>query len=65
MNNNLKHKSHEIQISKSDGVFTKGDEKNRGTWNIEIVQHINKGKDGNILIGYIRAAKVYLILNFE
>ena len=53
---NLKHKSHEL---------TKGGEKNRGTWNIEIVQHINKEKDGNILIRYIRASKVYLIINFE
>ena len=25
-----------------------GGEKNRGKWNIGIVQHINKGKDGNI-----------------
>ena len=53
---NLKHKSHELN---------KVGEKNRGTWNIEIVQHINKEKDGNILIRYIRASKVYLIINFE
>ena len=45
---NLKYKSHEIQISKGDVVLIKGDEKNRGKWNIGIVQHINKGKDGNI-----------------
>ena len=45
---NLKHKSHDIQISKGDIVLIKGDETNRGKWNIGIVQHINKGKDGNI-----------------
>ena len=45
---NLKHNSHEIQISKGDVVLIKGEEKNRGKWNIEIVQHINKGKDENI-----------------
>ena len=45
---NLKHKSHEIQISKGDVALIKGDEKNRGKWNIGIVQHINKVKDGNI-----------------
>ena len=43
---NLKHKSHDIQISTGDVVLIKGDEKNRGKWNIGIVQHINKGKDG-------------------
>ena len=40
---NLKHKSHGIQTSKGDVVLIKGDEKNRGKWNIGIVQHINKG----------------------
>ena len=40
---NLKHKSHGIQTSKGDVVLIKGDEKNRGKWNIGILQHINKG----------------------
>ena len=45
---NLKHKSHEIQIWKGDVVLIKGDQNNRGKWNIGIFQHISKGKDGNI-----------------
>ena len=47
-------KLHENQISKGDVVLIKGDAKNRGKWNIGIVQHINKGKDGNI-----RSAKLW------
>ena len=45
---NLKHKPHDIQVSKGDVVLIKGEEKNRGKWNIGIVQYINKGKNGNI-----------------
>ena len=33
---------------KEDVVLINVDKKNRGKWNIGIVQHINKGKDGNI-----------------
>ena len=45
---NLKHKLHDIQISKGDVVSINGDEKNQVKWNTRIVQRINKGKDGNI-----------------
>ena len=45
---NLKHEPHDIQILKGDVVLIKDNEKNRGKWNIGIVQHINKGKDENI-----------------
>ena len=45
---NLKHESRDIQILKGDFVLIKDNEKNRGKWNIGIVQHINKGKDENI-----------------
>ena len=45
---NLKQKSYDIQSSKGDVALIKGDEKNRRKWNIGIVQHIKKGKDGNI-----------------
>ena len=38
----------------------KGDEKNRGKWNIGIVQHINKGKDGNIRSVKLRYKKAIL-----
>ena len=54
ISHNLKHKSHENQISKGDVVLIKGDAKNRGKWNIGIVQNINKWKDGNI-----RSAKLW------
>ena len=57
---NLKHKSHDIQISKGDVVLIKGDENNRGKWNIGIVQHINKGKDGNICSVKLRCKKAIL-----
>ena len=56
----IKHKSHEIQISKSDILLIKGDEKNRGKWNIGLVQHINKGKDGNIHSVKLRCKKAIL-----
>ena len=38
----------------------KGDEKNRGKWNIGIVQCINKGKDGNIRSVKLRCKKAIL-----
>ena len=57
---NLKHKSHDIQVSKGDVVLIKGDEKNRGKWNIGIVQQINKGKDGNIPSVKLRCKKTIL-----
>ena len=38
----------------------KGDEKNRGKWNTGIVQHINKGKDGNIRSVKLRCKKAIL-----
>ena len=57
---NLKHNSHEIQISKGDVVLMKGDEKNRGKWNTEIVQHINKRKDENIRSVQLRCKKAIL-----
>ena len=57
---NLKHKSHEIQISKGDAVLINGDEKNRGKWNMGIVQHINKRKDGNIRSVKLRYKKATL-----
>ena len=57
---NLKHKSHETQISKGDVVLINGDEKNRGKWNIGIVQHINKGKGGNIRSVKLRCKKAIL-----
>ena len=57
---NLRFKSHEIQISKGDVVLIKGGEKNRGKWNIVIVQHINKCKDGNIRSVMLRCKKAIL-----
>ena len=57
---NLKLKSHEIQISKGDVVLIKGGEQNRGKWNIGIVQHINKCKDGNIRSVKLRCKKAIL-----
>ena len=57
---NLKHKSHDIPISKGDVVLIKDEEKNRGKWNIGIVQHINKGKDGNIHSVKLRCKKTIL-----
>ena len=45
MQHNLQHKLHDIQISKGDVVLIKGDEKNRGKWNIGILQQLStKGK---------------------
>ena len=38
----------------------KGDEKNRGKGNIEILQHISKGKDGNIRSVKLRCKKAIL-----
>ena len=51
---------HDIQISNDDVVLIKGDEKNRGKWNIGIVQQINKGKDGNIRSVKLRCKKAIL-----
>ena len=37
-NHDLRHKNTEIKIAVGDVVLIKGDEKNRGKWNIGIVK---------------------------
>ena len=42
---NLIHKEKLVKINISDVLMIKGDEKNRGEWNIEIIENIFMGKD--------------------
>ena len=57
---NLKHKLHDIQISKGDVVSINGDEKNQAKWNTRIAQRISKGKDGNIRSVKLQCKKAML-----
>ena len=44
----------------ADVALIKGNEKNRGKWNIGIVQHTNKGKDKNTRSVKLRCKKAIL-----
>ena len=54
---NLNHKSSETEIQIGDVVLIKGDEKNRGMWNIGIVEKLNRGKDGILRSVRLRTGK--------
>ena len=56
-NHDLRHKNTEIKIAVGDVVLIKGDEKNRGKWNIGIVKQLNKGRDGIVRSAKLRAGK--------
>lgn len=57
---NLKHNHKEMEISVGDVVLIKGDEKNRGKWNIGIVRKLNKGRDGVIRSAKLQTGKSIL-----
>ena len=57
---NLKHKTKELNVKNGDVVLIKGNERNRGKWNIGIVVKLIKGRDGVVRAVRLRAGKSYL-----
>ena len=57
---NLNHKSSGNAIEPGDVVLIKGDEKNRGKWNIGIIEKLNRGRDGILRSVRLRTGKSIL-----
>ena len=51
---NMKYKRKENAIKEGDVVLIKGDERNRGKWNVGIVEQLVKGRDGVIRVAKLR-----------
>jgi hypothetical protein len=57
---NLKHKSRDLTLKVGDVVVIKGEERNRGKWNIGVVVKLIKGRDGEVRVARLRAGKSYM-----
>ena len=57
---NLNHKTKQLNLKIGDVVLIKGDERNRGKWNLGIVQRLIPGRDGVVRAVKLRAGKSYL-----
>ena len=57
---NLNHKTKQLKFTIGDVVLIKGDERNRGKWNLGIVQRLIKLRDGVVRAVKLRAGKSYL-----
>jgi hypothetical protein len=57
---NLKHKTKEMAVQRGDVVLIQSPERNRGKWNIGIVDKLIKGRDGVVRAIRLRAGKSYL-----
>lgn len=57
---NLKHKTKEMTVKLGDVVLIQNPERNRGKWNIGIVNKLIKGRDGVVRAIRLRAGKSYL-----
>ena len=57
---NLKHKTKEMTVQLGDVVLIQSPERNRGKWNIGIVNKLIKGRDGVVRAIRLRAGKSYL-----
>ena len=55
---NLMHNTKEMMIEVEDVVLSKGEEKNKGKWSIEIVEELYKGKDDVIRGVKLRTPKL-------
>ena len=53
----MKHQRKENVIKEGDVVLIKGDERNRGKWNVGIVEQLVKGRDGVIRVVKLRTKK--------
>ena len=51
---NLKHKDKTFKINVGDVVMIKGEDKNRGHWKIDILNHLYIGKDNIIRVAQLR-----------
>ena len=56
MNNNKS----EVKLKGGDVVLIKGEDRNRGKWNIGIVEEMIKGRDGIVRVVKLRAGKSHL-----
>ena len=57
---NLKYKTKEMTVELGDVVLIQSPERNRGKWNIGIVNKLIKGRDGVVRAIRLRAGKSYL-----
>jgi len=57
---NLKHNTKELDLKIGDVVLIQSDERNRGKWNIGIVDKLIEGSDGVVRAVKLRAGKSYL-----
>ena len=56
----MKHNVKEISLKPGDVVMIKGDDRNRGRWDIGIVEKLIVGKDGVVRAATLRAGKSFL-----
>ena len=54
---NMKHLGKENAVKEGDVVLIKGDERNRGKWNVGIVAQLVEGRDGVIRVAKLRTKK--------
>ena len=57
---NLKHDSKTPSLKEGDVMLIKGEERNRGKWNIGIITNLIIGRDGVVRAARLRAGKSYL-----
>ena len=56
----MKNNKGEVKLKAGDIVLIKGKERNRGKWNIGIVEEMIKGPDGIVRVVKLRAGKSHL-----
>ena len=56
----MKNNKSEVKLKAGDVVMIKGDKRNRGKWNVGIVEEMIKGWDGMVRVVKLRAGKSHL-----
>ena len=56
----MKNNKSEVKLKAGDVVLIKGKERNRGKWNIGIIEEMIKGRDGIVRVVKLRAGKSHL-----
>ena len=56
----MKNNKSEVKLKAGDVVLIKGEERNRGKWNIGITEEMIKGRDGIVRVVKLRAGKSHL-----
>ena len=56
----MKNNKSEVKLKAGDVVLIKGEQRNRGNWNIGTVEEMIKGRDGIVRLVKLRAGKSHL-----